>query len=505
QSIGEPGTQLTLRTFHIGGTASRISAESTIQTKFAGKIVSENLRTVNYDNGEETKDVTLSRQGEIRVMDPEQEGRQLISYLIPYGAEVLVTDGAMVEKGQVLAAWDPYNSVILAEGGGTVRFQDIIDGTTYREESDDQTGFKEKVVIDSRERTLTPAIVIELKEAKREYPLPVRARIQVDAGDKVTAGRVLVKIPRQSAKTRDITGGLPRVTELFEARTPADPAKVSEIDGVVSFGGRKRGSQEVIVTSRDGTESRTYLVSMTKHLLVHENDFVRAGQALSDGQISPADILSILGPRAVQEYLVNEIQEVYRLQGVTINDKHIECIVRQMMQKVSVVDPGDTTLLEDHNVDRFVLEELNDDLYDKFVIVDPGDTILGIGEVVDRRRLREVNSEMKRKDQKSATVRETHPAVAQPKLLGITQAALSTDSFISAASFQETTKVLTLAAINATVDPLYGLKENVIVGHLIPAGTGQRRFKDIVVGSKAELAEMTALSAETGTTEEVGA
>ncbi len=505
QSIGEPGTQLTLRTFHIGGTASRISAESTIQTKFAGKVVSENLRTVNFDNGEEAKDVTLSRQGEIRVMDPEQEGRQLISYLIPYGAEVLVTDGDMVEKGQVLAAWDPYNSVILAEGGGTVRFQDIIDGTTYREESDEQTGFKEKVIIDSRERTLTPAIVIELKDAKREYPLPVRARIQVDAGDKVSAGRVLVKIPRQSAKTRDITGGLPRVTELFEARTPADPAKVSEIDGVVSFGGRKRGSQEVIVTSRDGTESRTYLVSMTKHLLVHENDFVRAGDALSDGQISPDDILSILGPRAVQEYLVNEIQEVYRLQGVTINDKHIECIVRQMMQKVKVVDPGDTTLLEDHNVDRFVLEELNDELYDKFVIVDPGDTILGIGEVVDRRTLREVNSEMKRKDQKSATVRETHPAVAEPKLLGITQAALSTDSFISAASFQETTKVLTSAAINATMDPLYGLKENVIVGHLIPAGTGQRRFKDIVVGSKAELAEMTALSAETGATEEVGA
>ncbi|NNE69714.1 MAG: DNA-directed RNA polymerase subunit beta', partial [Rhodothermales bacterium] len=504
QSIGEPGTQLTLRTFHIGGTASRISAESTIQTKFAGKVESVNLRTVDYDTGEEEKAVTLSRQGEIRIMDPEQEGRQLISYLIPYGAELMVKDGDMVEKSQVLAAWDPYNSVILAESGGSVKFQDIIDGTTYREESDEQTGFKEKVIIDSRERTLTPAIVIETASATREYPLPVRARIQVDSGDAVSAGQVLVKIPRQSAKTRDITGGLPRVTELFEARTPADPAKVSEIDGVVSFGGRKRGSQEVIVTSRDGTESRTYLVSMTKHLLVHENDFVRAGDALSDGQISPEDILGILGPRAVQEYLVNEIQEVYRLQGVTINDKHIECIVRQMMQKVKVVDPGDTTLLEDNNVDRFVLEELNDELYDKFVVVDPGDTILSIGEVVDRRRLREVNSEMKRKDQKPAQVRETHPAVAEPKLLGITQAALSTDSFVSAASFQETTKVLTSAAINATSDPLYGLKENVIVGHLIPAGTGQRHFRDIVVGSKAELAEMTALSAD-GAAEEVGA
>ena len=508
QSIGEPGTQLTLRTFHIGGTASRISAESTIQTKFAGRVEHVNLRTVSYDNGEEEKEVTLSRQGEIRIMDTEQEGRQLISYLIPYGAEVLVADGDTVAKGDVLAAWDPYNSVILAESGGKVRFQDIIEGTTYREESDEQTGFKEKVIIDSRERTLTPAIVIETKDSKREYPLPVRARIQVDADEDVSSGRVLVKIPRQSAKTRDITGGLPRVTELFEARTPTDAAVVSEIDGVVSFGGRKRGSQEVIVTSRDGTESRTYLVSMTKHMLVHENDFVRAGEPLSDGQVSPEDILRILGPRAVQEYLVNEIQEVYRLQGVTINDKHIECIVRQMMQKVQVVDPGDTTLLEDNNVDRFVLEEMNDDLYDKFVVVDPGDSLLKIGDIVDRRKLREVNSEMKRKDQKPAQVRETHPAVAQPVLLGITQAALSTDSFVSAASFQETTKVLTSAAISATSDPLYGLKENVIVGHLIPAGTGQRHFKDIVVGSKAELAEMTALGGGTGDSEveeEVGA
>jgi DNA-directed RNA polymerase subunit beta' len=493
QSIGEPGTQLTLRTFHIGGTASRISAESTIVTKFGGVVESVNLRVVSIKGEDGAKSVTLSRQGEIRVMDPQQPGRQLISYLIPYGAEVLVSEGTTVEKGDTLAAWDPYNSVILAEGGGKVRFQDIIEGTTFREESDEQTGFKEKVIIDSRERTLTPAIVIEAKDTKREYPLPVRARIQVDGGEKVAAGKVLVKIPRQSAKTRDITGGLPRVTELFEARVPVDPAVVSEIDGVVSFGGRKRGSQEVIVTSRDGTESRTYLVSMTKHMLVHENDFVRAGNPLSDGQVSPQDILGILGPRAVQEYLVNEIQEVYRLQGVTINDKHIECIVRQMMQKVSVVDPGDTVLLEDHNVDRFVLEEMNDNLYDKFVVVDPGDTTMSIGDIMDRRRLREVNSEMKRRDMKPALMRETHPAVARPVLLGITQAALSTDSFISAASFQETTKVLTSAAIHATSDPLFGLKENVIVGHRIPAGTGQRHFRDIVVGSKAELAEMTAL------------
>ena len=444
----------------------------------------------------------LARQGEIRIMDPEEEGRQLIAYVIPYGAEVLVEDGQTVDKNGVLASWDPYNSVILSEVGGDVRFQDIIEGTTFREESDEQTGYKEKVIVESRERNLTPALIIqgnvtaadpEAKSARsREYTLPVRARIQVDEGDTVQAGQILVKIPRQSAKTRDITGGLPRVTELFEARTPSDPAAVSEIDGAVSFGGRKRGSQEIIVTSRDGALSKTYLVPLQKHLLVHENDFVRAGEALSDGQTSPQDILKILGPRAVQEYLVNEIQEVYRLQGVGINDKHIEVIVRQMMQKVRVADPGDTTLLEADTVDRFVLEELNDELYDKFVVTDPGDAEVQIGSVIDRRRLREVNSDLKRRDLKQVQVRDTQPAVAEPMLLGITQASLSTDSFISAASFQETTKVLTEAAINAKVDPLYGLKENVIVGHLIPAGTGQRRFRDIVVGSRKELAELQA-------------
>ena len=492
QSIGEPGTQLTLRTFHIGGTASRISAESTIQTKFAGKVVFENLRTVEFDPGEGTKDVVLSRQGEIKIVDTEEGNRQLIAYLIPYGAEVMVSEGDMVEKGSVLAAWDPYNSVIMSEFSGTVGFQDIIEGVTYREESDEQTGYKEKVIIDTRERSLTPAIIVKGKDGEREYPLPVRARIQVDAKDKVRAGHILVKIPRQSAKTRDITGGLPRVTELFEARTPNDPAKVSEIDGIVTFGGRKRGSQEVVVTSRDGTEAKTYLVSMTKHLLVHENDFVRAGDPLSDGQVAPQDILAILGPRAVQEYLVNEIQEVYRLQGVTINDKHIECIVRQMMQKVLVVDAGDTTLLEDNYVDRFVLEEMNDALYDNFVVIDAGDSDLSIGEVVDRRRLREVNSSLKRQDKAEVQVREAQPAVAEPVLLGITQAALATDSFVSAASFQETTKVLTEAAIAAKSDPLFGLKENVIVGHLIPAGTGQREFKDIIVGSQSDYEELQA-------------
>ncbi|MDX1439216.1 MAG: DNA-directed RNA polymerase subunit beta', partial [Rubricoccaceae bacterium] len=367
---------------------------------------------------------------------------------------------------------------------------DILEGVTYREESDEQTGFREKVITETRERSMTPALLIEAKGKKKsvkEYTMPVRARLQVTEGEAVSAGQVLAKLPRQSAKTRDITGGLPRVIELFEARLPSDVAVVSEIDGVVSFGGRKRGSQEVIVTSRDGETERTYLVSLSKHLLVHENDFVRAGEALSDGQISPQDILAIQGPTAVQEYLVNEVQEVYRLQGVTINDKHIETIVRQMMQKVKVVDPGDTDFLEESMVDRFTLERANDELYDKFVVTDSGDSDLSIGQIINRRALREVNSEMKRQDKAQAEVREIELAVAEPVLLGITQAALATDSFISAASFQETTKVLTNTAIAAKTDHLHGLKENVIVGHLVPAGTGLRKYRDLVVGSKKEL------------------
>jgi DNA-directed RNA polymerase subunit beta' len=489
QSIGEPGTQLTLRTFHIGGTASRIAAESTIQTKFAGKVAFENLRTVSDETGETARTVALGRSGEVRVLD--EDGRQRISYTIPYGAEVSVTEGQAVEKGDVIASWDPYNSVIIAETGGTVRFQDIIEGTTYREESDEQTGFREKVITETRERSLTPALVVE-GEGGREYTMPVRARLQVDQGDEIAAGTILAKLPRQSAGTRDITGGLPRVIELFEARSPSDPAVVSEIDGVVSFGGRKRGSQEVIVTSRDGLTEKTYLVSLSKHLLVHENDFVRAGEALSDGQISPQDILSILGPTAVQEYLVNEVQEVYRLQGVGINDKHIEVVVRQMMQKVRITDPGDTPFLEDDLVDRLQLEKVNDALYDNFVVVDAGESELQIGQTITRRQLRDANSAMKREDKREVEVRDAELAVAEPVLLGITQAALKTDSYLSAASFQETTKVLTEAAIAAKVDGLLGLKENVLVGHLVPAGTGLRDYADIVVGSRQELEALQA-------------
>ncbi len=506
QSIGEPGTQLTLRTFHIGGTASRIESESTIQSKFAGKIDYENLRTVNFEDDEGPKDVVVARQGKIRILD--DDNRELTSYVIPYGAEVLVDNEQEVDKGEVLASWDPYNSVILSELGGTISFQDIIEGTTFREESDEQTGYKEKVISESRDRSLTPAVIVNTESGQRELPLPVNARIQVDEGDEVQAGQVIAKIPRQTAKTRDITGGLPRVTELFEARTPSEPAVVSEIEGYVSYGGRKRGSQEVIVTSPDGVDERTYMVSLSKHILVHENDYVQAGEELSDGQISPQDILAIKGPRAVQEYLVDEIQEVYRLQGVNINDKHIETIVRQMMQKVRVVDPGDTNLLEDDNINRFVLEEMNDELYDKFVITDKGGAVEGevdvsLGEIVDRRRLREINSDLKRQDRPEVQVRETQPAVAEPILLGITQASLATESWVSAASFQETTKVLTEASIAAKKDELYGLKENVIVGHQIPAGTGQRRFRDMVVGSKTELAELqAALGGEDGEEEE---
>ena len=486
QSIGEPGTQLTLRTFHIGGTASRIAAESTIETKFDGQISFENLRTVETSDG---KHVALGRSGEVRVLDA--DGKQRISYTIPYGADVAVKEGDKVEKGDVIASWDPYNSVIIAETSGTLRFQDVIEGTTYREESDEQTGFREKVITETRERSLTPSLVIE-GEGGREYTMPVRARLQVNNGDEIAAGTILAKLPRQSAGTRDITGGLPRVIELFEARQPSDPAVVTEIDGVVSFGGRKRGSQEVIVTSRDGATEKTYLVSLSKHLLVHENDFVRAGEALSDGQISPQDILSILGPTAVQEYLVNEVQEVYRLQGVGINDKHIEVVVRQMMQKVRITDPGDTPFLEDDLVDRIKLEQTNDELYDTFVVVDASESELQIGQSINRRQLRDANSALKREDKPEIEVREAQLAVAEPVLLGITQAALKTNSFISAASFQETTKVLTEAAIAAKSDDLLGLKENVIIGHLVPAGTGLRKYRDTVVGSRQELEALQA-------------
>ncbi len=490
QSIGEPGTQLTLRTFHIGGAASRIAAESTVESKFDGKATYDNLRTVKFKDETGTKTVVIGRSGSLQIIDG--DGRQLISYNVPYGAEMTVNDGGKVKKEQVLASWDPYNSVIISEVTGKVSFRDIIDGTTCREEADEQTGHRERVIIESRERSLNPELSIAGGGNVGEYNMPVRARIQVGDNEKVKAGQVLAKIPRQSAKTRDITGGLPRVIELFEARQPADPAVVSEIDGEVSFGGRKRGSQEIIIKSADGLSEKTYLVSLSKYLLVYQGDFVKAGEGLSDGQISPQDILGIKGPYAVQSYLVNEIQEVYRLQGVTINDKHIEVIVRQMMQKVRITDQGDTNFLIGNLVDRFKLERHNDELYDTFVVIDPGESSLQPGDSLNRRRLREVNSELTRGDKKQLLVRPAELAVGNPVLLGITQAALATDSFISAASFQETTKVLTDAAIKGKSDELYGLKENVIVGHLVPAGTGHKRYRDMIVGSRKELEELQA-------------
>jgi len=475
QSIGEPGTQLTLRTFHTGGTATRVSAESTIQAKFDGTVEFENLRTVTYEDADGPKEIVLTRQGEIRIMDSDEDGRELTSYVAPYGAEIMVEEGDEVEQGDVMASWDPYNSVILTEVNGTVHFEDVIEGTTYREETDEQTGHKEKVIVESRERTLTPALMVETEDGgEREYNMPVGARIQVDDGDEVQAGKTLAKIPRQAAQTSDITGGLPRVEELFEARTPDDPAEVSEIDGIVSFGDRKRGSQEVIVTSRDGDMEKSYMVSLSKHMLVHEGDYVEAGDRLSDGQIAPHDILSIKGPRAVQEYLLNEVQEVYRLQGVGIDDKHFEVVIRQMMKRVNITSPGDTHFLEEDVVDRQKMAQANDELYDKFVVTDPSDADIKIGEIISRRRLRELNSDLKREDKDQIQVREARPAVGEPVLLGITKASLATDSFISAASFQETTKVLTNAAIESKTDPLDGLKENVIVGHSIPAGTRHR-------------------------------
>ncbi|MFB6230276.1 MAG: DNA-directed RNA polymerase subunit beta', partial [Salinibacter sp.] len=491
QSIGEPGTQLTLRTFHTGGTATRVAAESTIQAKFGGTVEFENLQTVTYEDTDGPTEVVLSRQGEVRIMDSEGDGRELTSYVVPYGAELLVDEGQEVDEGDVMASWDPYNSFILTEVDGEVRFDDVIEGTTYREETDEQTGHMEKVIVESRERTLTPALVVEMSDgSEREYNMPVGARIQVEEGETVQAGQTLAKIPRQAAQTSDITGGLPRVEELFEARSPDDPAVVTEIDGIVSFGDRKRGNQEVIITSREGDMEKSYMVSLSKHMLVHEGDYVEAGDRLTDGQIAPHDILSIKGPRAVQEYLLNEIQEVYRLQGIDIDDKHFEIVIRQMMKRVEIKDPGDSHFLEGEKVERQKMTDVNDDLYDKFVVIDPSDANVRIGDVISRRRLRELNSELKREDKPTIEVREARPAVGEPVLLGITKASLATDSMISAASFQETTKVLTNAAIEAKKDPLKGLKENVIVGHSIPAGTGQREYRDLVVGSKSELEEL---------------
>ncbi len=488
QSIGEPGTQLTLRTFHVGGTASRMEAESQHKAKFKGEVQFENVRVVEYDDGEEIHNVVLSRAGEIKIVD--EEGKTLITYNIPYGSELQVEEGDEVPKGVPLCNWDPYNANIFSEIDGKVEYKDLIADFTYSEETDSQTGHREKVIIDSKDRSLVPTLMVKGKDDRiRENTLPVDTHIVVEDGSDVSAGQVLAKIPRQTGKSKDITAGLPRVTELFEARSPNDPAVVSEIDGIVRMGGRKRGKQEVIVESKDGTDERTYLISLSKHILAQENDYVEAGQQLSDGTIPAEEILNILGPYAVQSYLVNEIQEVYRLQGVQINDKHIEVIVRTMMQKVQITDSGDTSFLENDKVDRFELNHKNDELIGKYVVTDPGGSDLKPGTKLDRREVRDVNNELITEGADELETREAEPAISKPILLGITRAALSTESWLSAASFQETTKVLTQASIEAKKDFLMGLKENVVVGHKVPAGTGLKKYDDLIVGAKADLDE----------------
>ncbi|MES2798905.1 MAG: DNA-directed RNA polymerase subunit beta' [Bacteroidota bacterium] len=494
QSIGEPGTQLTLRTFHVGGTASNISDVSDMKAKASGRLEIEELRTIERKNADGSKRIVVTgRSAEMKITD-EKTGIVVMNANIPYGSELVIENSVKVKKGDVICKWDPYNAVIVSEVAGKIVFDSILDGVTYREEVDDQTGFTEKVIIESRDKKKNPAIHIinpKTKEVLREYSLPVDSHISVAEGATIEAGDILVKIPRVAGKTGDITGGLPRVTELFEARNPSNPAVVSEIDGIAEFGKIKRGNREIKVTSKTG-EVKNYMVPLSKHILVQENDFIRAGHPLSDGAITPNDILNIEGPTKVQEYIVNEIQEVYRLQGVKINDKHFEVIVRQMMLKAEIIDAGDTRFLEGQSVHKADIMEENDSIYGMMVVIDSGEsTAMKNGQIVSARQLRDENSQLKRTDKKQVEARDAFPATSTPLLQGITRASLQTQSFISAASFQETTKVLNEAAISGKEDHLLGLKENVIVGHLIPAGTGVRAYQKHVVASKEVLAELS--------------
>ena len=488
QSIGEPGTQLTLRTFHVGGTASNIAADSSVIVKYDGVVEIDELRTVEKKEDDGNKvNIVIGRLAEMRIVD-KNTGISLSTHTIPYGSKLYVKPGDKVKKGTVVCEWDPYNAVIISEASGKLNFDNVIDGITYKEESDEQTGFKEKVIIETRDKKKNPnaKLVGADGEVIKTYNLPVGAHVNIEDGQEVKTGEILAKIPRAVGKSGDITGGLPRVTELFEARNPSNPAVVSEIDGEVAFGKIKRGNREIIITSKT-SEVKKYLVPLSKQILVQENDYVRAGIPLSDGAITPSDILAIKGPTKVQEYIVNEVQEVYRLQGVKINDKHFEVIVRQMMRKVIIEDPGDTKFLEKQVVDKWEFMNENDWIYDKKVIVDPGDSqTFKAGQIVTARKMRDENSVLKRKDLKLIDSREAVPATSSQVLQGITKAALQTKSFMSAASFQETTKVLNEAAIHGKKDYLEGLKENVIVGHKIPAGTGLREYDKIIVGSREE-------------------
>jgi len=493
QSIGEPGTQLTLRTFHVGGIAGNISEDNKLVVKFDGRIEIEDLKTVKGEDSEgNSEDIVISRTSEAKLID-EKSGITLSTNNIPYGSTLLVKNGQKVKKGDVVCQWDPYNGVIISEFAGKIKFENIEQGITFQVEIDEQTGFQEKVISESRDKKKIPTlhIVDGKNNIIRSYNLPVGAHLMVDDQEKIKVGKILVKIPRKSAKAGDITGGLPRVTELFEARNPSNPAVVSEIDGVISFGKIKRGNREIIVESKLG-EVKRYLVKLSNQILVQENDYIRAGMPLSDGSITPDDILSIKGPSAVQQYLVNEVQEVYRLQGVKINDKHFEVVVRQMMRKVQIVDPGDTLFLEDQLVHKDDFIEENDKIFGMKVVEKAGDSsTLKEGQIISSRELRDENSLLKREDKALVVARDAVAATATPILQGITRASLQTKSFISAASFQETTKVLNEAAVSGKVDGLEGLKENVIVGHKIPAGTGMRDYDTIIVGSKEELEAMS--------------
>ena len=488
QSIGEPGTQLTLRTFHVGGIASNIAAVSSVTSRYEGILEIDELRTVENVSDSGTRvQIVVGRLAEMRIIDPNTK-MVLMTANIPYGSKLFFNNGDTVKKGDMICEWDPFNAVIVSEVGGRVNFEAVEEGVTYRVESDEQSGLKEKIIIESKDRTRVPSaqILDEAGQVIKSYALPVGAHLMIEDGDTIKTGDVFVKIPRAVGKAGDITGGLPRVTELFEARNPSNPAVVSEIDGEVIFGKVKRGNREISMVSKTG-ETKKYLVPLSKQILVQENDYVRAGTPLSDGAVTPSDILAIKGPTAVQEYIVNEVQDVYRMQGVKINDKHFEVIVRQMMRKVQILDPGDTRFLEQQIVDKRDFMDENDRIWGKKVVTDPGDSqTLKAGQIVTARKLRDENSALKRKDLKLIQVRDAIPATSEQILQGITRAALQTSSFMSAASFQETTKVLNEAAINGKVDTLEGMKENVICGHLIPAGTGQREFDKLIVGSKEE-------------------
>ena len=500
QSIGEPGTQLTLRTFHVGGVASNIAAVSSITSRYDGILEIDELRTVKTDevdaNGRSVE-VVIGRLAEMRIIDPKTK-MMLTNANIPYGAKLYFDNEATIKKGDVICEWDPFNAVIVSEAGGRVEYVNLIENVTYRVDADEQTGLREKIIIESKDKGKVPEanILDENGQIVKTYALPVGAHLMVDEGAVLKPGEIFVKIPRAAGSAGDITGGLPRVTELFEARNPSNPAIVSEIDGEVKFGKVKRGNREISVTSKLG-EVKKYLVPLSKQILVQENDYVRAGTPLSDGAITPADILNIMGPTAVQEYIVNEVQDVYRMQGVKINDKHFEVIVRQMMRKVNILDPGDTNFLEQQVVDKRAFMDENDRIWGKKVVTDAGDSEnLKPGQIITARRLRDENSALKRRDLRPVIVRDAVPATSEQTLQGITRAALQTTSFMSAASFQETTKVLNEAAINGKVDTLEGMKENVICGHLIPAGTGLRAYERIVVGGKDDIEDVFASSNE---------